>query len=395
MENYLIVMKRNAALTYGTIVAYIETRSKKVILLILIICVMCINFIPLKRTIINKVRLDQLWQMWQPMTLTSSISQSYYPNELKCSDRNILKQANKFEEIFSKDVWWSACYAKDYIEKFYLADLNIPYRQNKLFFDIGANKGYTIASWLSMWKPNLGINPKSLHVYLSQALGITDCGACSDCNEEIAFNESRNDYLNTTLEIHAFEPIESTCQALLRVDTRFNISKLYIHQVAISNTSGITNMTKCYAGGELCGLMYAGSNGPNEGSFQVKTITLDDFVEQNKIKQQIDLLKIDTEGADPLVLQGAKKLLSQQQIRMLIFENQGVGAWGENSLLQVIESLNTNGFTCYMLGKTGIARLTNCWSPIFDVRKWSNVLCVHRREERLRRFLDQLRIVNI
>jgi hypothetical protein len=141
--------------------------------------------------------------------------------------------------------------------------------------------------------------------------------------------------------------------------------------------------------------MPAGRDGPNERPFKTKTITLDDFVEQNKIKQQIDLLKIDTEGADPLVLQGAKKLFSQEQIRMIIFENHRVGAWETTSLLEVIESLNSYGLTCYMIGKTGIARLTNCWSPLFDVKKWSNILCVHRREERLQRFLEQLCIVHI
>ncbi len=382
-------------MNYSTFVTRIQNMSAKAILLILMICAMCITFIPFKTITINKVGFNQLWQTRQPVTLASSISNSYYPNELQCSNNSTLTQAKKFEQIFSQDNFWSACYAKDYIEKMYLADLNIPHRQNKLFFDVGANKGFTIAAWLSVWKPNLGINPKTVHNYLSQTLGITDCGACSDCKEEMVINAPSNDYLNTTLEIHAFEPIESTCQALRRVRTWFNISRLYIHQVAISNNTGIVNMTKCLAGGELCGLLSAGIYAPNDGSFEVKTITLDDFVVQNNITQQIDLLKIDTEGADPLVLQGAKKLFSQEQVRMLIFENQGNGAWGTTSLLGVIESLNSNGFTCYMLGKTGMARLTNCWDPIYDLKKWSNILCVHRREERLHRFLDQLRIVNI
>ncbi|CAF1377641.1 unnamed protein product [Adineta ricciae] len=53
------------------------------------------------------------------------------------------------------------------------------------------------------------------------------------------------------------------------------------------------------------------------------------------------------------------------------------------------------GFICYMLGKTGLARLTNCWSTVFEVKSWSNVLCVHREEEHLRRFLDRLLITHI
>jgi FkbM family methyltransferase len=388
MKNYPIGMNHLAVVSYNTIVACKERISAKVTILFLLACVMCI-------IIINKVCFNPSKLMPQYVNLAPSIAKSPYPNELQCSNHSVFIQAKKFEELYSKDIWWSACYAKDYIEKLYLADLNIPHRQNKLFFDIGANKGYDIALWLSVWEPNIGINPKSLYNYLVRFAGINDCGSCPDCNDAVMINESRNDYLNTTLEIHAFEPIESTCNALRQVRSSFNISGLHIHQVAISNRTGVENIVKCLGGKEGCGLMGAGREEPNDGYFQVQTITLDDFVEQNKIKQQIDLLKIDTEGAEPLVFQGAKKVLSQEQIRILIFENQGNGAWGTNSLLEVIESLNSYGLTCYMIGKTGIARLTKCWSPMFDVRKWSNVLCVHRREERLRRFLDQLRIVNI
>jgi hypothetical protein len=154
-------------------------------------------------------------------------------------------------------------------------------------------------------------------------------------------------------------------------------------------------MSKCPLGGEGCGLMSVGRVVPNETTFETQTMTLDDFVKQKKIKQKIDLLKIDAEGADPLVLQGANKLLSQGQIRMLIFENHEIGAWKTTSLLQVIESLNNKGYICYMLGKTGTARLTDCWSSVFDVKFWSNVLCVHRREKSLRLFLDELLISNM
>jgi FkbM family methyltransferase len=345
--------------------------------------------------VINKVSFNQLSQTWQHVALTSSISQGYYPDDLECSANNIITQAKKFEQLLSENRFWSSCYANDYLAKLYLADLNMPHRHIKLFFDVGANKGYTIASWLSVWMPDIGLNPKSLYVYLSQVLNISDCGVCSDCNETMLNDPQRNDRLGTTLEIHAFEPMKATYQVLFQVRTWFNISRLYIYQLAISNTTGIAAMSKCSVGGEGCGLMSVGRAVPNETTFQSQTMTLDDFVEQKKIKQKIDLIKIDTEGADPLVIQGAKKLFSREQIRMLIFENHGIGAWKTTSLLEVIQSLNSKGFTCHMLGRTGMVRLTNCWSPVFDVKYWSNILCVHRREERLRRFLDQLLISNI
>ena len=334
-------------------------------------------------------------QAEQHLDLSSFFLQNNYTDELPCTDNITLTQANQFQKLFSKNIMWSGCYANDYLEKLYLADLNIQHRQKKLFFDVGANKGYTIASWLATWMPDMKIDPKSLHVYLSQTLNITDCGACLDCNEKVPNISDKINRLGTTLEIHAFEPMSTTFQALLQVRTHFNISRLFVNQLAVSNTTGMAMMNKCPVGVEICGFESIDHPVTNETAFSVPTITLDDYVQHKKIKQTIDLLKIDTEGADPLVLLGAKNLFLQQQIRMLIFENHGIGVWRTTSLLEVIQSLNNNGFTCHMVGKTGMMRLTNCWSPVYDIKNWSNILCVHRREVHLRRFLDELLIIDI
>ncbi|CAF1377655.1 unnamed protein product [Adineta ricciae] len=312
------------------------------------------------------------------------MSQSNYSNKMICSLTSILTQANKFHEVLSKDDLWSSCYGNDYLSMLYLADLHNPWLQNKLFFDIDANKGYTIASWLSIWMPEKNVDPKSLYKYLSHILKINDCGVCSDCNETILNTVQINNPTYKRLTIHAFEPMKSTYEILDQVRTWMNLSTLYVHQLAISNSTGTANMKKCPAGGEVCGLITNDDTARNDKVFQTPTVTLDDFIEQKKIQQKIDLLKIDTEGAHPLALQGAKKLFSRKQIiRLLIFENHGISTWKTTSLLTVIDFLGKEGFICYMLGKTGLARLTNCWSPVFEVKSWSNVLCVHREEEHL------------
>jgi hypothetical protein len=164
-------------------------------------------------------------------------------------------------------------------------------QQNKLFFDVGANKGYTIAAWLSAWKPQMGFNQQSLYVYLSQVLKINDCGTCLDCREKNLTNLKSDNDLDTIIEIHAFEPIESNYEALLQVRTHFNISTLYIYQLAISNTNGTAEVLRCRAGQERCGLMLTGADEPHDGYLKVEMMTLDDFVEKKKIKQKIDLLK--------------------------------------------------------------------------------------------------------
>jgi hypothetical protein len=50
------------------------------------------------------------------------------------------------------------------------------------------------------------------------------------------------------------------------------------------------------------------------------------------------------------------------------------------------------GYVCYMVGKTGVIRVTNCWNDKFDTGH-SNVLCVSSRDRRLLNNIDHMRIV--
>jgi FkbM family methyltransferase len=52
----------------------------------------------------------------------------------------------------------------------------------------------------------------------------------------------------------------------------------------------------------------------------VDVIALDDFADKRNLKK-IDILKIDTEGYEPLVFRGAKRLLKEHRIRLFIFEH--------------------------------------------------------------------------
>ena len=318
-------------------------------------------------------------------------------DELECSENDLLRRKIIFEDIRSNDYSWSSCYTNHYIEKLYLADMNRPDRQDKLFFDVGANKGYTIALWLSTWMPQLNISQKNVYELLKEQLKVDDCGACLDCRESVLNisqknnNNSSSSTIPTRITIHAFEPIRDTYEMLLQLRLQFNLSDVFIHNLALTNSTGVKKMVKCAAGKESCGLVLTQSN-PADVIVDVNTMRLDDFVEKYQIEQDIDLLKIDTEGADALVLDGARKLFAKERVRMLIFENHQVGMWQTINLTDVLQSLEKQGFICHLIGRTGMIRMTKCWLPIYDLKWWSNVLCVHRRQERLRHFLNQLLI---
>jgi FkbM family methyltransferase len=54
-------------------------------------------------------------------------------------------------------------------------------------------------------------------------------------------------------------------------------------------------------------------------SYEIEVITLDSFIEREKI-ESIDLLKIDVEGGELEVLKGAKEALSRNKIKIIQFE---------------------------------------------------------------------------
>jgi len=49
------------------------------------------------------------------------------------------------------------------------------------------------------------------------------------------------------------------------------------------------------------------------------------------------------------------------------------------------------GYVCYIIGKTGVIRVSNCWNEQFNVRH-NNLLCVSSKDNRLLYNIDQMRL---
>ena len=108
---------------------------------------------------------------------------------------------------------------------------------------------------------------------------------------------------------------------------------------------------------------------------EVPLYVLDEHVQQYLLPR-IDVLSIDTEGNDPLVLEGGVQTLSTM-VRYVEFEYHNIGAWLSVELKDVLEQLEKMGFVCYWLGKAKLWRITGCWHQDYAVRQWSNIGCVH------------------
>ena len=132
-------------------------------------------------------------------------------------------------------------------------------------------------------------------------------------------------------KIYAFEPQKKIYNKLQLLNED---NKIICLNLAISNNSGIKNLkinkkssTSTFSEIDTSSKWYKMKSlllgGNIKTSFiaqeEVNTSTLDDFCLKNKI-ENIDLLKIDTEGHEKEVLQGASSLLLNKKIKYILIE---------------------------------------------------------------------------
>jgi FkbM family methyltransferase len=176
---------------------------------------------------------------------------------------------------------------------------NVPIRT---FFDVGAHEGQTSASVLS------------------------------------SFADAR---------VFAFEPHPVTFSKLLQRSAEN--SRLAPHNLAISNANGPARFFE-YSSSTLNSLIpdaqYPVRKGVAARAITVQCTTLDKFCNQNGI-QTIDVLKIDTEGCELVVLQGAEQLFSAGRVRFVYAEfndmSPRLGATG-GALIPISDFLAPFGF---------------------------------------------------
>lgn len=114
---------------------------------------------------------------------------------------------------------------------------------------------------------------------------------------------------NGTCRVYCFEPVSYTYSILERVMHKFANAKLEFF--ALSNAKGTLEITiPVKPSGRLgIGLSHFGPEQEwNYITEEIRTERLDDYVAQNGI-ERLDFIKIDVEGAELLVLQGAENTL--------------------------------------------------------------------------------------
>jgi len=103
---------------------------------------------------------------------------------------------------------------------------------------------------------------------------------------------------------------------------------------------------------------------------------IDTFCEENQIKH-INFLKIDTEGHELFVLQGAEKLISSQNVDMIQFEYGGCYLDSKTTLKEVYNFLNSKSYTIYRITGKGLIKISK-WRAGLENFCYSNFLAVKK-----------------
>lgn len=135
------------------------------------------------------------------------------------------------------------------------------------------------------------------------------------------------------------------------------------------------------------GVEYFGIDARRGGSNNVKVphVTLDGYSQAKHLLDgptPIDFVLVDTEGNDPLVLQGGNATL--RRARFVAFENHRTGVWSRTPLRSVIDLMDTHGFDCFWTANDGtLWEVTGCY-PFVNYKGWSNIGCAKRGDELLK-----------
>lgn len=113
-------------------------------------------------------------------------------------------------------------------------------------------------------------------------------------------------------EVHVFEPIDVNA-ALIRTNASLNqFGHVMVNNVAVGAEAGRVEFS--VASDSAYSSMHATGRSPEARVIEVPLISLDDYVAERSINR-VDVLKVDVEGAEELVLNGAKGLLSDSRRR--------------------------------------------------------------------------------
>lgn len=178
-------------------------------------------------------------------------------------------------------------------------------------------------------------------------------------------------------QIYAFEPHPKTFLKLSE-----NAKSIDVHAVH-TGLGGKKSILKLYD--------YAGNEGSTHASldekvfsdmyqkeyesFDVNINTVDDFCKENNI-EKIYFLKIDVEGLEFQVLQGAQKMLNEKRIQYIQFEFNSNNAYSKTNMNDFIQYLK--GYNLYRLLPDGWINISEEEYLLREIYAFQNIIAVKK-----------------
>lgn len=178
-----------------------------------------------------------------------------------------------------------------------------------------------------------------------------------------------------TVQVYAFEPIPVIFNTL-----RHNVSSgnCNFFNIAFSNMQGKHAFKYNVIRPELSGFFERPSSVREiPETIQVVTDTLDNFCKKHAI-ESIDFLKIDTEGAEVAILQGAVQLLRNHKIQYVQFEYGGTYSDAYTTLQEAYSLLTVCKYDVYRIVGNGLIHISE-WRDALENYRYSNYLAIARQ----------------
>lgn len=155
----------------------------------------------------------------------------------------------------------------------------------------------------------------------------------------------------SSVNIHAFEPVPLNA-SLFESSIHLNgFENITLNRSCVGNTEGEIELS--LASDSAYSSMIATGRKPVVRRLRTPTITLDSYASRAGLGR-IDILKVDVEGAEKLVLEGARGLLSDERTRprLLLVElfDQNLQPFG-TSIGEIVDLLAALGYRGYVLDK--------------------------------------------
>lgn len=150
--------------------------------------------------------------------------------------------------------------------------------------------------------------------------------------------------------VYAFEPLPENTVYILRHIAMNGLENVTLVNTAVSSENGVSPFT-------IASNNYMGSLGGTDATLNVPTMTLDELVENGYPVP--DLVKMDVEGAEALVLQGAGRVLAEAKTTWF------VALHGADASRRSVEILTKAGYKVKRLDGSPVDDAGNTGSEIY------------------------------